>query len=287
MQEYKPTLSCKRWCSLKKTQFRAKVKLPGLRQKGLPQYRKSEVSEHDNEEKRIWVTFNHGVYDITDFVPKHPGAKNILMAAGGSLEPFWGLYAVHQKNAEVYSLLEEYRIGNLHPEDVKANEGLADVHDPYILEPKRNPGLLVRTKKPFNAETPLQILATNFYTPNEWFYVRNHLPTPDLSAEEYELDIASDLQKLENTFTLADLKSKFPKVEITSSIQCGGNRRAEMNQIKPIKGLTWEGGAIGNAKWGGLRLNDLLKNYDLTNVSHVQFEGMVKYFSRKSKLFPN
>ena len=56
-----------------------------------------KVNAHDTEDKRIWVTFQNGVYDITDFVPKHPGAKNILMAAGGSIEPFWNLYAVHQK----------------------------------------------------------------------------------------------------------------------------------------------------------------------------------------------
>ena len=83
------------------------------------------------------------MYDITNFVSKHPGAKNILMAAGGSLEPFWNLYAVHLKNPEVYTLLEEYRIGNLHPEDVKENEELSKSADPYLMEPKRNPGLLV------------------------------------------------------------------------------------------------------------------------------------------------
>ena len=91
----------------------------GSRLEGLPQYRKNEVCKtmlfsrvfskcnflfsshkvntHDTDDKRIWVTFKNGVYDITDFVSKHPGAKNILMAAGGSIEPFWNLYAVHQK----------------------------------------------------------------------------------------------------------------------------------------------------------------------------------------------
>ena len=68
---------------------------------GLPEYRKSEVAPHDDETKRIWVTYQHGVYDITDFVEKHPGAKNILMAAGGSIEPFWNMYAVHKGSAQV------------------------------------------------------------------------------------------------------------------------------------------------------------------------------------------
>ena len=60
---------------------------------------------HDDETKRIWVTYQHGVYDITDFVEKHPGAKNILMAAGGSIEPFWNMYAVHKGSAQVKIIL--------------------------------------------------------------------------------------------------------------------------------------------------------------------------------------
>ena len=71
------------------------------------------------------MTYKNGVYDITNFIPKHPGAKNIMMAAGGSIEPFWSIYAVHNNNREVYSLLEQYRIGNLAEADVKINESLS------------------------------------------------------------------------------------------------------------------------------------------------------------------
>ena len=59
------------------------------------------MNGHDSEDKRIWVTYREGVYDITDFVPNHPGANNILMAAGGSVEPFWNLYAVHKVNNNI------------------------------------------------------------------------------------------------------------------------------------------------------------------------------------------
>ena len=84
-----------------------------------------KVSKNDGSaSKKTWVTYKNGVYDITDFIPKHPGAKNIMMAAGGSIEPFWSIYAVHNNNPEVYTLLEEYRIGNLSKEDVKLNESL-------------------------------------------------------------------------------------------------------------------------------------------------------------------
>ena len=38
-----------------------------------------------------------GVYDVTDFVSQHPGGEKLLIGAGGPIEPFWALYAVHKK----------------------------------------------------------------------------------------------------------------------------------------------------------------------------------------------
>ena len=77
---------------------------------GLPVYTMVDVGQHATMDDRIWVTYGHGVYDITDFVEQHPGGDKILMAAGGSLEPFWLLYGVH-KNPTVFALLEKWRIG--------------------------------------------------------------------------------------------------------------------------------------------------------------------------------
>ena len=68
-----------------------------------------EVNKHDSPENRVWVTYKNGVYDITDFIPMHPGADKLLMAAGGSVEPFWAMYAVHLNNPVIYSMLEKYR----------------------------------------------------------------------------------------------------------------------------------------------------------------------------------
>ena len=47
------------------------------------------------------MTFENGVYDVTDFLPQHPGAKNIMMAAGGDVAPFWKIYSVHKDNDQV------------------------------------------------------------------------------------------------------------------------------------------------------------------------------------------
>jgi len=60
------------------------------------------------------------------------------MAAGGAVEPFWEVYAVHKDNKEVLFLLEQYRIGNLKAEDVESNkQAHTDSHDHFKGEPKR------------------------------------------------------------------------------------------------------------------------------------------------------
>lgn len=83
---------------------------------GLPVYTRAEVQKHKSKENRIWVTFKAGVYDITDFIPAHPGQDKIMMAAGGSIEPFWAMYGVHN-NLHIGEMLEELRVGNLDPKD--------------------------------------------------------------------------------------------------------------------------------------------------------------------------
>lgn len=59
------------------------------------------------------MSYEGGVYNVTDFLEMHPGgAQRLMMAAGGAIDPFWAMYAQH-KTAEVRELLEGYRIGNL------------------------------------------------------------------------------------------------------------------------------------------------------------------------------
>ena len=64
--------------------------------------------------------------------------------------------------------------------------------DPYVNDPSRHPALKINTKTPFNAEPPMQLLADNFVTPNDIFFIRNHLPVPDIDANTYELEITGE-----------------------------------------------------------------------------------------------
>ncbi|KAG2422511.1 hypothetical protein HXX76_015979 [Chlamydomonas incerta] len=246
-------------------------------EKGRPIYTREDVAKHKTPKDRVWVTYKEGVYDITDFIEMHPGgASKIMLAAGGSVEPFWGLYQQHKK-AEVFAILEPYRIGTLEGGAAAAAAASASLKDPYAGDPARHPVLIPRTQKPFNGETPGSLLAAAAVTPTDVFFVRNHLPVPAVDTQAYRLQVAGEgARALE--LSLADLQSRFRKHHVTATIQCSGNRRNEMSAVKPVKGLEWDQGAIGTAVWGGVRLRDVLKAAGLSEddpaVAHIHFEGL-------------
>ncbi|KAG2383711.1 hypothetical protein C9374_004382 [Naegleria lovaniensis] len=250
-----------------------------------------QVAQHDGSSKQagsIWVIFKGGVYDVTEFIEAHPGGtEKIMLAAGKSIEPFWNIYRQHHTK-EVYEILEQYKIGELDPKDVqKLNELKAaqeNANDIYANDPKnRNPVLQVNMDKPFNAETPPSILVDKFITPNEVFFIRNHLPVPTLHADTYVLEILGEGIESPIKLTLNDLKNndKLKHHTLTVALQCAGNRRTEMSCHKPPRGLGWTNAAVGNAQWTGVKLVDVLQLYGITEekilnegkVKHVEFKG--------------
>ncbi|XP_015264182.1 PREDICTED: sulfite oxidase, mitochondrial [Gekko japonicus] len=238
-----------------------------------PVFTRQEVARHHSEGDRVWVTYGSDVFDVTDFLELHPGGKSkILLAAGGALEPFWALYAMH-KQEHVLELLQGYKVGELSPEEPP----LPTPGDPYGGDPPRHPGLKVNTLKPFNAEPPSELLAENFLTPNPLFFKRNHLPVPTVDPATYRLYVQG-IRGRALSLSLQDLKSKFPKHKVTATVQCAGNRRAEMNALRNTNRLGWNIGAISTACWSGVRLRDVLVHagYKQGDDGHVSFEGLDK-----------
>ena len=246
----------------------------------LPTYTTEEVAKHNTDAATIWISYKNGVYDITEFIESHPGGDKILMAAGASAEPFWSIYTIHQ-NANVYEMLESYRIGNLKQDaSSSAAKSTADPKDPYASEPKRHPLLHVLTQKPFNAETPKAFSAESFITPNELHFKRNHMPVPHLDAASFELEVVNELDGQKKALKLTDVRERFPIFKIPVTLQCSGNKRRFMNERATVNGLMWDVNAISNAEWTGVKLRDLLVycGVDLKDerIKHVHFEGLDK-----------
>lgn len=256
---------------------------PGEVVEGLPDYSLDEVSKHVTRDggQGVWVTYRDGVYDITEFASQHPGGdEKILLAKGGAIDPFWEVFPVHATD-ETLDLLETMRIGNVGaPDRAKRREAAALSQEkkegPFANEPRRSPVLKVHTSEPFNAETPSPLLVDHYTTPTDIFYVRNHLPVPEVDPSDYALEVSGE-GLVPTRLTLADLKTKFEQRTVVAALQCTGNRRSDLQTVKPIKGLPWSVGAIGNAEWRGVRLRDVLVHAGLEDPDfdgHVHFEGL-------------
>lgn len=135
-----------------------------------------------------------------------------------------------------------------------------------------HPALIVRSATPLNAETRLERLLTAFLTPQEDFYIRSHGPVPELDAATHRISVAGRTAGTQQ-FAVAELKSGFTPSTVTAVMQCAGNRRGDMHALAPVSGDPWAPGAIGNARWTGVALADVLRacGADTRPGLHVAF----------------
>ena len=71
-------------------------------------YTVDDVSKHDREND-CWVIVHDRVYDVTTFVPKHPGGNMIRVNAGGECTALFESY--HPLKAR--AVLEKFYIGDV------------------------------------------------------------------------------------------------------------------------------------------------------------------------------
>jgi sulfite dehydrogenase len=138
--------------------------------------------------------------------------------------------------------------------------------------PEKSRRLLLHTDRPPNLETPLHLL-TEDLTPNDAFFVRWHLqqlPTT-VDVEAFRLGVGGHVAR-PLSLTLEQLR-KLPAVEVVAVNQCSGNGRAAFEPRVP--GVQWAQGAMGNARWTGVRLKDLLDKAGVkTGAVDVVFGGL-------------
>ncbi|GAO17896.1 hypothetical protein UVI_02030070 [Ustilaginoidea virens] len=258
----------------------------------LPRFRITEVRKHGADSEHPWVIHADKVYDITDWIPAHPGGQVILQAAGGSIDPYWDIFTIH-KSQYVHDILSQYLIGYVDQADLIDGKPAQDqIEDPFQHDPERHPSLVTRTAKPRNAEPPGEALGAHFLTPADLFYVRNHMWVPHVEQDQTD-DHRLTVELLDGTikeYTLGDLKTKFPRHKVTATLQCSGNRRSHMSRDSGRKanGLAWDAGAISNATWEGVLLSDVLAHAGLdleearnglSETQHVHFTGLEAYGS--------
>ncbi|WP_078900145.1 sulfite oxidase [Streptomyces sp. SBT349] len=117
-----------------------------------------------------------------------------------------------------------------------------------------------------NAETRWPALrGTGYHTPNGLFFVRNHTVTPALDAGDWSLRVwGGGLRGGEAAFGLDDLRA-LPVTERSAFVECAGNGRSffTSQQGETVSGTSWSLGAIGVARWRGVRLAEVLRRAGL------------------------
>lgn len=133
--------------------------------------------------------------------------------------------------------------------------------------------MILLTDRPPNLETPLRYFKEDL-TPNDVFFVRWHLSGMPSSVDTntFRLNVSGHVKK-ELSLSLNDLKTKFKSTSLVALAACAGNARSFFDPRVP--GGQWKNGAMGNARWTGVRVKDIL---DAAGVKprafDVSFNGM-------------
>ena len=127
---------------------------------------------------------------------------------------------------------------------------------------------------PYNAEPAPHALARGHLTPVDTFYTRNHGPVPDLDPATWRLRV-DGLVTTPLDLTMAELREDFEQHTVTATLQCAGNRRADLDAVRPVPAEDpWGPGATSTATWTGSRLADVLQAAGLQeHARHICFSA--------------
>jgi sulfoxide reductase catalytic subunit YedY len=140
-----------------------------------------------------------------------------------------------------------------------------------IAFPQKRP-LITYSDRPPLLESPREVF-TSALTPNDLFFVRWHMPMIPtyINPNKFYINI-NGLVNNEVKISLKELKTDFEQVELTAVLQCGGNNRTAFRPT--AGGIQWGIGAMGCAKWKGVRLKDVLHKAGLKNeAAWIGFNG--------------
>lgn len=139
----------------------------------------------------------------------------------------------------------------------------------------KRPDMTVHSDEPFNAEPPRAALAASTLTPLDAFYCRNHGPVPEADAGQWRLTV-DGLVTTPLSLSLEDLRTRFPVATEVATLQCAGNRRAGLVEVRDIPGeAPWGPTATATASWTGVRLADVLAAAGVADgASDVEFVGV-------------
>ena len=151
--------------------------------------------------------------------------------------------------------------------------------------PGKSDALIVHNDRPILLETPISGLDAPI-TATADFFVRNNGKVPEAALKQdasgWTLTVDGEVRE-ELQLSLDDLKQRFEHHRYDLVLECGGNGRAG---FRPgASGVPWRMGAVGCARWEGVRLADVLAAAGVkAGAVYVAYEGMDAHLDGSSKL---
>jgi len=134
-------------------------------------------------------------------------------------------------------------------------------------------GMILQRIRPPLLETPMEVFDRGAFTPNDQFYVRWHwavIPN-SVDVNRFRLSVRGHVDHA-LSLSIEDIL-RLPRVELAAVNQCSGNSRGLFWPRVP--GAQWANGAMGNAKWTGVRLKDVLDRAGVKNGAvQVRLKGL-------------
>lgn len=153
-----------------------------------------------------------------------------------------------------------------------------EAKDPQSLFGK-HPDMVTLNDQPWNVEAQAHLLDDKV-TPADKMFIRNNGLVPEsIDMENWSLTIRGEAVNQEKTYSLKELKEKFPKYTYQLVLECGGNGRAEF--FPPADGNQWTIGAVSCSEWTGIRLRDLLRDVGIKPTAiYVGYHAADTHLSR-------
>jgi DMSO/TMAO reductase YedYZ molybdopterin-dependent catalytic subunit len=130
-------------------------------------------------------------------------------------------------------------------------------------------GMITLSPQPLDVEMPLDDFVDEI-TPVKNFFIRSHTLIPEVKLTDWKLSVDGLVEK-PVILNFNDLK-QMPRMELVSVLECAGNGRGFY--APRVAGSQWSFGAVGNARWTGVRLRDVLDKCGLkARATEILLDG--------------
>ncbi len=133
--------------------------------------------------------------------------------------------------------------------------------------------MIVQRIRPPLLEAPMSVFREGVITPNDRMFVRWNWDMPtSVKAADHRVAVGGAVKQAVS-LTLDEIASAGEHVSVVAINQCAGNGRG-LSEPR-VTGTQWGNGAMGCAKWTGVRLKDVLAKAGVAEgAARVRFAGL-------------